>query len=157
MKIQVDRDALADAVAWTARALPARPAIPVLACMRLHAGDDLTLSSFDYDVSAQASVPVVAEEEGTVLVSGRLLAEITRSLPARPVEISADGARATLGGCAADAPDCASCRTPRRAGWQREKGSVLPSVYARDGCKGASRSAADKLLVVWRSCAGLAV
>ena len=96
MKIQVDRDALADAVAWTARALPARPAIPVLACMRLHAGEDLTLSSFDYDVSAQASVPVVAEEEGTVLVSGRLLAEITRSLPARPVEISADGTRATL-------------------------------------------------------------
>ena len=96
MKIQVDRDALADAVAWTARALPARPAIPVLACMRLHAGEDLTLSSFDYDVSAQASVPVVAEEEGTVLVSGRLLAEITRSLPARPVEISADASRATL-------------------------------------------------------------
>jgi len=96
VKIQVDRDALADAVAWTARALPARPAIPVLACMRLHAGDDLTLSSFDYDVSAEASVPVVAEEEGTVLVSGRLLAEITRSLPARPVEISADAARATL-------------------------------------------------------------
>ena len=96
MKIQVDRDALADAVAWTARALPARPAIPVLACMRLHAGEGLTLSSFDYDVSAQASVPVVAEEEGTVLVSGRLLAEITRSLPARPVEISADATRATL-------------------------------------------------------------
>jgi DNA polymerase-3 subunit beta len=96
VKIQVDRDALADAVAWTARALPARPAIPVLACMRLHAGGELTLSSFDYDVSAQASVPVVAEEEGTVLVSGRLLAEITRSLPARPVEITADGTRATL-------------------------------------------------------------
>jgi len=96
VKIQVDRDALADAVAWTARALPARPPLPVLACMRLQAGADLTLSSFDYDVSAQASVPVVAEEEGTILVSGRLLAEISRSLPARPVEISADGARATL-------------------------------------------------------------
>ena len=96
MKIQVDRDALADAVAWTARALPARPAIPVLACMRLQAGDELMLSSFDYDVSAQASIPVAAEEEGTALVSGRLLAEITRSLPARPVQISSDGARATL-------------------------------------------------------------
>jgi len=96
VKIGVDRDALADAVAWTARALPARPAIPVLACMRLQAGEDLALSCFDYDVSAQASVPVVAEEEGTVLVSGRLLAEITRSLPARPVEISADATRATL-------------------------------------------------------------
>ena len=96
MKIQVDRDALADAVAWTARALPARPAIPVLACMRLQAGEELTLSSFDYDLSAEASVPVAAEEEGTALVSGRLLAEITKSLPARPVQISSDGARATL-------------------------------------------------------------
>jgi len=97
VKIQVERDALADAVAWTARALPARPAVPVLAGMRLHAGaEELTLSGFDYDISAQATIPVTTEEEGTLLVSGRLLAEITRSLPARPVEISADGTRATL-------------------------------------------------------------
>jgi DNA polymerase III subunit beta len=96
VKIQVERDVLAEAVAWTARALPARPAVPVLAGIRLQAAGDLTLSSFDYDVSAQATVPVAAEEDGDLLVSGRLLAEITRSLPARPVEISSDGARATL-------------------------------------------------------------
>ena len=96
MKIQVERDVLAEAVAWTARALPARPAVPVLAGIRLEAAGDLTLSSFDYDVSAQATVPVSIEEGGDLLVSGRLLAEITRSLPARPVEISSDGARATL-------------------------------------------------------------
>jgi DNA polymerase-3 subunit beta len=94
VRIQVDRDVLAEAVAWTARALPARPTVPVLAGMRLHAGDELTLSSFDYDVSAQARIPVAAEEEGTALVSGRLLAEISRSLPSRPVQISSDGARA---------------------------------------------------------------
>jgi DNA polymerase-3 subunit beta len=92
----VERDALADAVAWTARALPVRPAVPVLAGMRLEAAGELTLSSFDYDVSAQASIPVGTEEEGTILVSGRLLAEITRSLPARPVQITADATRATL-------------------------------------------------------------
>ena len=96
MKIQVERDVLAEAVAWTARALPARPAVPVLAGIRLQTAGDLTLSSFDYDVSAQATVPVSTEEDGDLLVSGRLLAEITRSLPARPVEISSDGARATL-------------------------------------------------------------
>ncbi len=96
MKIQVERDVLAEAVAWTARALPARPAVPVLAGIRLQAAGELTLSSFDYDVSAQATVPVSTEEEGDLLVSGRLLAEITRSLPARPVEITTDGARATL-------------------------------------------------------------
>ena len=96
MKIQVERDVLAEAVAWTARALPARPTVPVLAGMRLHAGAELTLSSFDYDVSAQARVPVTAAEEGSVLVSGRLLAEISRSLPSRPVQIVSDGARAVL-------------------------------------------------------------
>jgi DNA polymerase-3 subunit beta len=96
VKIQVERDVLADAVAWTARALPARPTVPVLAGMRLQAGDDLTLSSFDYDVSAQATIPVITEEEGSVLVSGRLLAEISRSLPARPVQITAEGGKAVL-------------------------------------------------------------
>ena len=96
MKIQVERDILADAVAWTARALPARPTVPVLAGMRLHAETDLTLSSFDYDVSAQASIPVMTEEEGSALVSGRLLAEISRSLPARPVQIASEGGKAVL-------------------------------------------------------------
>ena len=96
MKIQVERDVLADAVAWTARALPARPTVPVLAGMRLQAGDDLTLSSFDYDVSAQATIPVITEEEGSALVSGRLLAEISRSLPARPVQITSEGGKAIL-------------------------------------------------------------
>jgi DNA polymerase III subunit beta len=96
VKIQVERDILADAVAWTARALPARPTVPVLAGMRLHAGTDLTLSSFDYDVSAQAVIPVMAEEEGSALVSGRLLAEISRSLPARPVQITSEGGKAVL-------------------------------------------------------------
>ena len=96
MKIQVDRDVLADAVAWTARALPTRPTIPVLAGMRLHAGSELTLSSFDYDVSAQATVDVSTEEEGSALVSGRLLAEISRSLPAKPVQIASEGGKAIL-------------------------------------------------------------
>jgi DNA polymerase III subunit beta len=96
VKIEVERDVLADAVAWTARALPARPAVPVLAGIRLQAGADLTLSSFDYDVSAQATVPVTIAEEGSALVSGRLLAEISRSLPARPVQITSDGSRAVL-------------------------------------------------------------
>jgi DNA polymerase III subunit beta len=96
VKIQVDRDVLAEAVAWTARALPARPTVPVLAGMRLYAGTDLTLSSFDYDVSAQATVPVTTDEEGSALVSGRLLAEISRSLPARPVQIASEGGKAVL-------------------------------------------------------------
>ena len=96
MKIVLERDVLAEAVAWTARALPARPTVPVLAGIRLQAGEDLVLSSFDYDVSAQATVAVSTEEAGTALVSGRLLSEISRSLPAKPVHITAEGGKAVL-------------------------------------------------------------
>ena len=96
MKIVLERDVLAEAVAWTARALPARPTVPVLAGIRMQAGEELVLSSFDYDVSAQATVPVSTEEAGSALVSGRLLAEISRSLPAKPVHINAEDGRAVL-------------------------------------------------------------
>jgi DNA polymerase III subunit beta len=96
VRFRVDRDVLADAVAWTARTLPARPSVPVLAGIRLEAGEALNVSSFDYEVSAEVSLPVATEEPGTVLVSGRLLAEITRSLPDRPVEMAADGSKVIL-------------------------------------------------------------
>jgi DNA polymerase III subunit beta len=96
VKIVLERDVLADAVAWTARALPARPAVPVLAGIRLQAAENLVLSSFDYDISAQATIPVTAEQPGSALVSGRLLAEISRSLPAKPVHITAEDGRAVV-------------------------------------------------------------
>ena len=96
MKLQVERDPLAEAVAWAARALPARPTAPVLAGIRIQAGSELTLSTFDYEVSARAIIPAPADEPGTVLVSGKLLAEIVRSLPARPVDLSTDGTRMTV-------------------------------------------------------------
>ena len=96
MKFRIDRDVLADAVAWTARSLPVRPPVPVLAGMLIEAGETLKLSSFDYEVSAQMTMDIDADEPGTALVSGRLLAEISRSLPAAPVEITTDGAKVTL-------------------------------------------------------------
>lgn len=97
VKIRVERDVLAEAVAWAARSLPARPPAPVLAGLLLKAEEgQLSLSSFDYEVSARVSVEAEVDEEGTVLVSGRLLADICRALPNRPVEISTDGVRATV-------------------------------------------------------------
>ncbi|MFD0423590.1 MULTISPECIES: DNA polymerase III subunit beta [Streptomyces] len=97
MKIRVERDVLAEAVAWVARSLPARPPAPVLAGLLLKAEDGaLSFSSFDYEVSARVSVDAEIDEDGTVLVSGRLLADICRALPNRPVEISTDGVRATV-------------------------------------------------------------
>jgi DNA polymerase-3 subunit beta len=97
VKIRVERDVLAEAVAWAARSLPARPPVPVLAGLLLKAEEgSLSLSGFDYEVSARVSVEADVEEDGTVLVSGRLLADISRALPNRPVEISTDGVRVSV-------------------------------------------------------------
>ena len=97
MKIRVERDALADAVAWVARSLPNRPTAPILAGMLLNAdADGLTLSSFDSTTSAKVKLPATVTDEGTVLVSGRLLNEIARSLPNKPVDLAADHTKVEL-------------------------------------------------------------
>lgn len=101
MKFRVERDVLADAVAWTARALPLRPSAPVLAGLLIEAGnidgaDGLQLSTFDYETSARATLNADVSIEGRALVSGRLLADICRSLPNKPVEMQIDGAKVTL-------------------------------------------------------------
>ena len=97
MKFRVERDALADAVAWTAKSLPSRPSVPVLAGVMLRVTDSrLQVSGFDYEVSSQVTVEVQADADGAALVSGRLLAEITKALPAKPVDIAAVGAHLEL-------------------------------------------------------------
>ncbi len=102
MKFRVEHDVLADAVAWVARALPSRPVVPVLSGLRLDAaeGQDaaggLTLSCFDYELSATTRLPADIAEPGSALVPGRLLAEITRSLPGQPAEFRSDGDEVTL-------------------------------------------------------------
>ena len=99
MRFRVEREALAEALAWVARALPTRPVVPVLSGLRLDAGPGLTLSCFDYEVAATAQIEADVLEPGTVIVPGRLLTEITRSLPALAVDIAtdADGVSVTCG------------------------------------------------------------
>ena len=112
MKFRVARDDLADAVAWVAKSLPTRPPVPVLGGILLEVkGSTLTVAGFDYEVSTRATVsvdtlesfpdaedgPVGAEAKSErVLVSGRLLAEITRSLPAKPVDVTVNGPRVSI-------------------------------------------------------------
>jgi DNA polymerase III subunit beta len=98
MKIRVERDGFADAVAWAARILPQKAALPVLAGLRIEAttAGGLSLAGFDYEVSAQAELDVTVAEAGSVLVPGRLLAEITRSLPGQPIDLSTEGSRLVL-------------------------------------------------------------
>ena len=101
MKFRVERDVLADAAAWVARSLPARPPVPVLGGVLMEAsagpdGDRLTVSGFDYETSARVELDATIGDPGRVLVSGRLLADITRALPSKPVDLVVDGSRATI-------------------------------------------------------------
>ena len=97
MKLRVERDVLAESVAWAARTLPSRPSLPVLAGLVLTAGSDgLTISSFDYEVSGRVDVDADISDPGVCLVSGRLLADIARSLPAAPVVLESEGSRLQL-------------------------------------------------------------
>jgi DNA polymerase-3 subunit beta len=98
VKFRVDRDVFADAVAWAARSLPVRPSTPVLSGLLIEAGQDgLMLSTFDYETSARATLSADVVEDGKALVSGRMLADISRALPAgKQIEFGIDGSRVSL-------------------------------------------------------------
>lgn len=69
VRIRLERDTLAEAVAWAARSLPSRPSLPILTGLMLDAsGDQVTLSSFDNTTAAKVSVGAEVSDEGKALV-----------------------------------------------------------------------------------------
>ncbi|MEV4001187.1 DNA polymerase III subunit beta [Actinomadura sp. NPDC049753] len=98
MEFRVERQTLADAVAWAARTLPARPALPVLAGMLIEVTGqgELTLGAFDYEVSAHATDEAAVAEPGRALVPGRLLSDIVRNLPNQPVDVFTKGSEVVV-------------------------------------------------------------
>ncbi|MBT1177063.1 DNA polymerase III subunit beta [Bifidobacterium callimiconis] len=97
MKAEVNSASLADAVAWTSRVIPARPATPILSGVKLEAIDGtLQLSAFDYEVSARHHIEAGIDEPGTAVVLGKLLADIAKSLPAEKAYLSTEGSKLTV-------------------------------------------------------------
>ncbi|MGJ9403611.1 DNA polymerase III subunit beta [Arthrobacter sp. KK5.5] len=97
MKFSVERDVLAEAVSWTARSLSQRPPSPVLSGILITAENSVvSLAGFDYEISAHLEIPAETPQEGTILVSGKLLAEICRSLPQAKVTIETEGNKVTV-------------------------------------------------------------
>ena len=97
MKFEVNRDVFSEAVSFAVKLLPQRTTLPILSGVLLEATDStLTLSSFDYEVSAQTEVAAEISESGRVLVSGRLLAEIASRLPSAPVVFSTEDSKITV-------------------------------------------------------------
>ncbi|NNC12605.1 DNA polymerase III subunit beta [Planctomonas sp. JC2975] len=94
MRFQANRDVLSEAVSFTVKLLPQRTTLPILSGILITTTDSgISLSAFDYEVSAQTEISANVEEPGTVLVSGRLLAEIASKLPNAPVTFATDDNR----------------------------------------------------------------
>jgi DNA polymerase III subunit beta len=88
LRITVARDELAAKLAVVARAVSTRTAVLVLGGIQLRAeAGQLHLAATDMEVSLRASLDVGVEGEGTVVVPGRLLLDIARSLPDSEVTI----------------------------------------------------------------------
>ncbi|MEY9845308.1 DNA polymerase III subunit beta [Streptacidiphilus sp. MAP5-3] len=102
MKLRLSREALAEAVAWAAHALPARSTVPALSGLLLTAeqrgdGGVLAVSGFDFEVSARFESRAEVFEPGAARVPGRLLADLAKALPVgHDVELSTAGADALL-------------------------------------------------------------
>src|SRR5690554_3110841 len=97
MKFQVNRDVFSEAVSFAVKLLPQRTTLPILSGVLIETTDaGLTLSSFDYEVSARTSIAAEVEEPGRILVSGRLLADIASRLPNAPVQFSTQDSRVTV-------------------------------------------------------------
>jgi len=95
MEFTVDKGTFADCVAWAARVLPARPASPILSGIKIQAfeNNQIEVSSFDYEVSARELISGEVEVPGEVLVTGKLLADISRSLPGDKVHCKLEEGR----------------------------------------------------------------
>lgn len=97
MRFQANRDVLSEAVSFAVKLLPQRTTLPILSGVLIRTTESgISLSSFDYEVSAQTEIKADVEEPGVVLVSGRLLAEIAAKLPNAPVRFSTEESRITV-------------------------------------------------------------
>jgi DNA polymerase-3 subunit beta len=94
VKFTVEQQALTDGVNWVSRSLSTRPIKTELLGIVIDAtGDEVLLSGSDLETSSKANFPADITTKGKVLVPGKLLAEISRSLPNKPITITLDGSR----------------------------------------------------------------
>jgi DNA polymerase III subunit beta len=89
MKLTCAKDELAEKLQVAGRGVSTRTTVQILAGILLRAeGSRLSLSATDMEISLRVALDAQVEDEGSVVVPGRLLVDIVRLLPAGEVTIS---------------------------------------------------------------------
>src|SRR5215210_3696154 len=87
MKLTCSREDLVAKLAIVSRAVSTRSSVQILAGILLRAeGGELRLAATDMELSLRTSVDAQVEDEGSVVVPGRLLLDLARLLPADDVQ-----------------------------------------------------------------------
>src|SRR5919199_1805489 len=88
MKLTCSRDELTQKLGVVSRAVSTRTAVQILGGVLLRAeGGQLTLAATDMELSLRASLDAQVDDEGAVVVPGRLLVDLVRLLPDADVAI----------------------------------------------------------------------
>lgn len=94
MKFTIEQSKLVDVVNWVSRSLSTRPIQTALLGIVIDVeGNKVVLSGSDLETASRATTDADVATPGKVLVPGKLLADISRSLPNKPVTIQLDGTR----------------------------------------------------------------
>jgi DNA polymerase III subunit beta len=89
MKLTCAKEELAEKLQVAGRGVSTRASVQILAGILLRAaGGQLYLSATDMEISLRVSLDAQVEDDGSVVVPGRLLVDIVRLLPAGEVTIS---------------------------------------------------------------------
>ena len=133
MKFTVDQNSLTDGVNWVSRSLSTRPIKTELLGIKIDAtGDEVFLSGSDLETSSKAHFKADIANKGAVLVPGKLLAEICRSLPNKPITITLDGTRVlvTSGAAKFTLPTLSLSEYPNLPELPETTGSVASDTFA---------------------------
>ena len=132
MKFTVDSSVLTNSVNWVSRSLSTRPIMTALLGIVIDASKEVTLSASDLETSAKSSFNADIKETGRVLVPGRLLSEISKNLPNKPVSFNLDGTRVlvTAGSAKFTLPTLPINEYPNLPNLPETSGTVPSEIFA---------------------------
>ena len=133
MKFRTSKEDFAEAATWVSKQLNTRPTNPILSGVLITAAEGkLTLAGYDYETSTHVSVGAEIDAEGAVVVSGKLLADITKSLPAKPLDARVDGTQLhiTCGSARFTLPTMAVEDYPALPESPEHSGTINAGLYA---------------------------